>query len=88
MVTKEQVLQAAKQSTVEGALIELFPEYFGMVEIEPFQVDKKIYPNKLVYIGVNYAPDHLKNKCLVLYKYYNWEISSHLGSTILTPTKK
>ena len=88
MVTKEQVLQAAKQSTVEGALIELFPEYFGMVEIEPFQVDTMIDPDKLVYIGVGHAPTYLKNKSLVLNKHYNWEIINHLGRTILIPTKK
>ena len=86
MVTKEQVLQAAKQSTVEGALKELFPEHFELAKIEPFQCDKHCR-QRLVYIGIADAPNHLREKCLVLSGDYDWDITEHSGRTILTPTK-
>ena len=95
-ITKEQVIEAAKQTTVEGALKMLFPECFksGMEEIKPFEVDKnetdENFKHKLIFIAEEFAPsEKLKRKCFGLSQKHNWTLSyNDYGRHILIPTPK
>ena len=95
-ITKEQVIEAAKQTTVEGALKMLFPKCFerGMEEIKPFEVDKNCMGDNceynLIFIAENFAPSReLIGKCFGLSANYEWILSKgKYNFQILIPTPK
>ena len=91
MPTKEQVLEAAKQPTVEGALKQLFPEHFKEEEIEPFEVNYSLVDEngcKLIVIAKQLAPRGLEFKSFYCNSDYQWKLINHNGYQILIPTPK
>lgn len=90
--TKEQVLSAAKESSVHKALQKLFPEHFKDFELPNGYIKD---PNQSDNLGLGYATltvrssGNLAKKGFYLARNVNWEIKTdNENKLVLVPTRK